>query len=65
MNIERVMAVRIEDRLSKEQRKQLERLKSPKKSEKRKKVPLSNRELEDLMGLNNRGLKRKKGGAWG
>jgi hypothetical protein len=35
-------------------------MKSPKKKKKQEKV-----DWHDIMGTNNRGLKRKKGGAWG
>jgi hypothetical protein len=51
------MAVKIEERISKEKKQQLEKMKSPKKRE--------NVNWHDIMGMNNRGLKRKKGGAWG
>jgi len=34
------------------------------KPKRKKKDNLSHREIEKLMGTNNRGLRRKKGGAW-
>jgi hypothetical protein len=57
------MAVRIEEHLLNEKKQQLETMKSPKK--KRKKKKQENVNWHDIMGMNNRGLKRKKGGAWG
>jgi hypothetical protein len=55
-----VMAVKLEERLSKKQKQQLERMKSPKRKEQ-----ISKKELNDLMKPSTPILHRKRGGAWG
>lgn len=46
--------MKLKDHLTKEQKRKL-----------KESVGLSEKELKALMGMNKRGLKRKKGGAWG
>jgi hypothetical protein len=62
--------MRIADHLSKEQKQQLNKMVSKQKPRKAK-VQLNPKpknqekvDWEDLMGSKNRGLRRKKGGAW-
>jgi hypothetical protein len=50
------MAVKIEDQLSKEQKQQLQKMKSPKKKEK-----LSTKDIEELMGTRRETYKRVNG----
>ncbi|MBT2735149.1 hypothetical protein [Bacillus sp. ISL-7] len=62
--------MRIGDRLSKEQKQQLNKMVSnpkPRKAEVRNKPKPKKQEKvdwADIMGTKNRGLRRKKGGAW-
>ena len=63
--------MKLSDHLSKQQQEQLDkmRLSLPKRSKhkkQRKPKPKQEEHIDwvDLMGSNNRGLKRKKGGAW-
>jgi hypothetical protein len=50
------MAVRIEDRISKEKKQQLQKMKSPKKKEK-----LSTKDIEELMGTRRDTYERRNG----
>jgi hypothetical protein len=50
-----VMAVRIDERLSKEQKQQLEQMKSPKQEQ------LSTKDIEELMGMNRDRYTRRNG----
>jgi hypothetical protein len=54
--IKKVMAVRIEDRISKEKKQQLQKMKSPKKKEK-----LSTKDIEELMGTRRDTYERRNG----
>ncbi|WP_141434395.1 hypothetical protein [Bacillus sp. 03113] len=56
--------MKLSDHLSDYEKKKLVQLGSPKNKEKKKKDNLSHKDWIDIMGGNNRGLKRKKGGAF-
>lgn len=69
-----MIILKFEDHLKREQKnainKKFNRIKRKKNNKKDSnkvsvKPKLSRRELEELMDTNKRGLKRKKGGAWG
>ena len=59
--------MRIGDQLSKDQKDKLNQIRKPKQSKKRNRTPKKKDEKvdwTDIMNTNNRGLRRKKGGAW-